>query len=92
MNIIFLSFSASILMNIIFITFAYDYLKKFRARISKFRTKVRQLFKKNKLRYDIKLQRAVNQTRREFEEQLRKEEDLRISAEKKSRTNKKRYA
>ena len=84
MNIIILSFSASILMNIIFITFAYDYLKKlkkFRERISKFRTKTRQLFKKNKLKYDIKLQKAINRIKREFEEQLKKEEELRISAQ-----------
>jgi len=91
MNIIILSFSASILINILFITLAYDYLKKlkkFRARISKFKNKVRQLFKKNKLRYDIKLQKTINQIRREFEEQLRKEEDLRISAEKKAELTK----
>jgi len=74
--------SASI--NFLFIVFAYDYLKelkKFRARISKFRTKVRQLIKKNKLKYDIKLQKATMQIKHEFDEQLRKEEDLRISAQ-----------
>jgi hypothetical protein len=82
----------SMSLNFLFIVFAYDYLKeykKFRERISRFRTKVKQLIKKNKVRYDIELQKATMQIKHEFDEHLRKEEDLRISTQQLEKQTKK---
>jgi len=74
----------SMSLNFLFIVFAWDYLKeykKFRERISRFRTKVRQLFKKNKARYEARLQKAIMRINREFEREFKKEKELRIAAQ-----------
>jgi len=82
----------SLSLNFLFTVFTYDYLKeykKFRERISKFRIRVRQLIKRNRLKYDIKLQKTTMQIKHEFDEQLRKEEDLRISSQQLEKQTKK---
>jgi hypothetical protein len=74
----------SMSLNLLFIVFAWDYLKeykKFRERISRFRTRVRQLVKKNKARYEARLQKAIIQIRHEFEKEFKKEKELRMAAQ-----------
>ena len=79
----------SVSINFLLLIFIYDYFKEFRSRINKFRIKVRQLIKKNKTRNDIKLQKAVMQKAREFDEQERKEREMRASAQQSEKQTKK---